>query len=140
MKTARWNAIGGLAACMAGAALLGGSAWAEEPDLASAAKGKIVYQRYCGSCHGREGRGDGVLAQDLTVAPPDLTVLAKKNGGHFPFDKVVEIVDGRQLARGHGAPDMPVWGEVFPKTEGTESHDVKTVVGRLAHYLWSIQR
>jgi len=113
---------------------------AEEPDSAAAGKGKIIYQRYCASCHGREGRGDGILAQDLVVPPPDLTMIAKKNNGRFPLSMVVQGIDGRQLGHGHGAPDMPVWGEVFPKTEGPEGADVKSLVGRLAQYLWSIQR
>jgi len=111
-----------------------------KPDAPAAARGKVIYQRYCGSCHGKEARGDGALASDLRVAPPDLTTLAAKNGGKFPFDSVAQAIDGRKTTRGHGASDMPVWGEVFPKTGGTDSSSVSTAVGRLTHYLWSVQR
>jgi len=110
------------------------------PDSAAAAKGKIIYQRYCGNCHGTGARGDGPLASDLRTPPSDLTRLAAKNGGAFPFDAVAQAVDGRKTLRGHGAPDMPIWGEVFPKTGGTDSPSVETAVGRLTHYLWSIQQ
>ena len=111
-----------------------------KPDAQAAARGKVIYQRYCASCHGKEARGDGVLASDLRVAPHDLTTLTAKNGGKFPFEAVAQSVDGRKTTRGHGAPDMPVWGEIFPKTGGTDSPSVSTAVGRLTHYLWSVQR
>lgn len=110
------------------------------PDAVASAIGQIIYQRYCGSCHGPAGRGDGTLAKDLNVPPTDLSALAKKNGGKFPFHEVVQVIDGRKVARGHGQPDMPVWGEIFPKTKGTESPDVQTAVARITHYLWSIQK
>ncbi len=111
-----------------------------KPDPAAAAKGRIIYQRYCGSCHGTAARGDGPLAPDLQVAPTDLTSLAAKNGGRFPFNAVVRSIDGGKSTRGHGAPDMPVWAEIFPKTAGTESPSVESAVGRITHYLWSIQK
>lgn len=124
----------------AGLLALGAPIHAEgKPDAPAAAKGKVIYERYCASCHGKEARGDGALAPDLRIAPPDLTTLAAKNHGKFPFDVVAQAVDGRKTTRGHGAPDMPVWGEIFPKTGGTESPSVSSAVGRLTHYLWSVQ-
>ena len=127
---------------IAGCLLVGvaGSARAaQRPEPDAAAKGKVIYQRYCASCHGSEARGNGPLAPDLRVPPSDLTRLAEKNKGRFPFDLVARSIDGRQTTRGHGTPDMPVWGEIFPKTAGTESPSVTSAVGRIAHYLWSIQ-
>jgi mono/diheme cytochrome c family protein len=109
------------------------------PDAAASAVGQIVYQRYCGSCHGATGKGDGPVARDLVVAAADLTQLAKANGGKFPFNHVVEVIDGRHAARGHGTAEMPVWGEIFPKTKGTESPSVETAVAKITHYIWSIQ-
>ncbi|HSB62315.1 MAG TPA: c-type cytochrome, partial [Vicinamibacteria bacterium] len=110
------------------------------PDQAAAAKGRVVYERYCASCHGANGMGDGTLASDLRVPPADLTTLAQKNGGTFPFDAVAQSIDGRKSTRGHGAPDMPVWSEIFPKTGGTGAPSVSSAVGRITHHLWSIQR
>ena len=110
------------------------------PDAVASAVGQIIYQRYCGSCHGETGAGDGAIAKDLAVPPTDLRQLSKKNGGKFPFQHVVEVIDGRKMARGHGNPDMPVWAEIFPKTKGTESPSVGTAVARIAHYIWSIQQ
>lgn len=113
---------------------------ARQPDLAAAAKGKITYARYCGSCHGPEARGDGPTAADLRVPPPDLTTLAARSGGTFPFDAVAQAIDGRKSTRGHGSPDMPVWGEVFERTQGTDAPSPATAVGRITHYLWTLQR
>jgi mono/diheme cytochrome c family protein len=127
---------------ISGCLLVGLAGWgraAERPDPDAAARGKVIYQRYCASCHGSEARGNGPLAADLRVPPSDLTRLAEKNHGPFPFDVVARSIDGRQTTRGHGTPDMPVWGEIFPRTAGTESPSTSSAVGRIAHYLWSIQ-
>lgn len=110
------------------------------PDAVASAIGQIIYQRYCASCHGTAGKGDGPMARDLKVVPSDLTRLAKANKGIFPFSHVVQVIDGRKTMRGHGTPDMPVWGEIFPKTEGTASPSVETAVARITHYVWSIQQ
>jgi mono/diheme cytochrome c family protein len=109
------------------------------PDPAAAAKGQVIYVRYCASCHGATGRGDGTLAPDLRVAPTDLTRLAARNGSRFPLDAVLGSIDGRRSTRGHGSPDMPVWGEVFRRTAGTAAPDVESATWRIGHYLWSIQ-
>jgi mono/diheme cytochrome c family protein len=45
--------------------------------------GKSEYLSSCGSCHGNDAKGKGPLADQLKVAPADLTQLAKKNGGVF---------------------------------------------------------
>lgn len=116
-----------------------GPAEAAGPDPGAAAKGKVIYERYCASCHGRSARGDGVLAADLKVQPTDLTQLAARNGGSFAFVAVTRAIDGRQTTRAHGAPDMPVWGEIFKTTKGTDAPSVESAVGRLAHYIWTIQ-
>ena len=47
------------------------------------------------------------------MPPPDLTVLAKKNNGVFPFNSVYEIIDGRKTVVAHGTRDMPIWGDRY---------------------------
>jgi mono/diheme cytochrome c family protein len=80
---------------------------------ADANSDKQMYLRYCSSCHGREGRGNGPVSRDLKVKVPDLTLLAKKHKGVYPLDDVMATIDGRRLVRGHGDREMPVWGENF---------------------------
>ena len=66
------------------------------------------YGRYCASCHGVTGHGDGPVAEFLALIPIDLTKLARNNGGVFPDARITEIIDGRQQVRTHGSRDMPV--------------------------------
>ncbi len=43
------------------------------PDIQFVRKGRKVYQRYCASCHGVNGDGDGVVYHEPQIAPRDLT-------------------------------------------------------------------
>jgi mono/diheme cytochrome c family protein len=108
-------------------------------DAGAAAKGQITYARYCVPCHGPTGKADGPLAADLRVPVPDLTSLAARSRGSFPYDRVVRIVKSGENVRGHGTADMPAWGDAFKRTRGTDEDSVEAAVRNLAHYLWSIQ-
>ncbi|MBP6703478.1 MAG: hypothetical protein KBH14_11025 [Vicinamibacteria bacterium] len=109
------------------------------PDLGEAAAGEVIYFRYCAACHGRAMKGDGPVAPGLIKKPIDLTSLTKKNGGTFPYDKVAAQIDGRESTRMHGTPDMPVWGEIFAITSGTDAPSAAAAVKRITHYVWSLQ-
>ncbi len=109
------------------------------PDLGEAAAGEVIYFRYCAACHGRSLKGDGPVAPGLVKKPIDLSQLAKKNGGVFPYEKTATAIDGRQTTRTHGTPDMPVWGEIFALTSGTDAPDAPSAVKRITHYIWSQQ-
>ncbi len=74
--------------------------------------GEQTYFEACGGCHGEAADGDGPMTEILLVTVPDLTTLAARNGGEFPWLKVVDIVDGRSALRAHGGP-MPVFGAMF---------------------------
>jgi mono/diheme cytochrome c family protein len=107
-----------------------------------AAAGRPTYEQYCASCHGREGKGDGVAANLLTVKPADLTQLSKRNDGTFPFWQVYSAIDGRQEVKGHGTSDMPIWGQEFRQQAGTDAMAQAQVRGRileLVYYLEFIQ-
>jgi mono/diheme cytochrome c family protein len=103
-------------------------------------KGRTVYVRYCVSCHGPAGEGDGPLAHDLKVGVPDLTTLASRNGGTFPSDRVRRVIDLGEPLRGHGTPDMPAWGDAFKKTQGIEAAQPREAIRNLTAYLASLQR
>jgi mono/diheme cytochrome c family protein len=82
-------------------------------DAAQDLSGHDAFLRYCASCHGALGRGDGPLAASLAQPPTDLTQLAKRNGGRYDERAVMSFIDGRRLVAAHGTRDMPVWGAIF---------------------------
>ena len=105
--------------------------------------GAQLYQRFCASCHGPLGYGDGPVAPSLKVLIPDLTELTKRAGGRFPVDRVHEIIDGRAVLTAHGTRPMPVWGyeleaQVPPDQPGREM--AQGLIDRLVDHLRSIQR
>lgn len=115
---------------------------AAEPPAATPLGGKQVYMRYCSACHGESGRGDGIVSGLMRPHPTDLTLMTKHNEGSFPFMRTVQILDGRQMIRAHGDPDMPVWGEILrdPSRPGAlERADVTGNLMLITTYLESIQ-
>ncbi|MGB9114721.1 c-type cytochrome [Bradyrhizobium sp.] len=72
--------------------------------------GKQEFEANCSVCHGMDAKGNGFLGASLKVVPPDLTVLAKNNGGVFPADRISSVIDGRAEIATHGTRDMPIWG------------------------------
>lgn len=81
---------------------------AEKADI-----GRREYRDNCLNCHGEAGDGNGPYAQLLKKRASDLTQLMKRNGGVFPFARVYEVIDGRQIVMEHGERDMPIWGKVY---------------------------
>lgn len=111
------------------AAVASGTARAE--DL-SGYTGAGLYKRFCASCHGMGGRGDGPVAASFRTALPDLTGLARRAGGEFPAEQVRRIVDGRTVVAPHGPRDMPVWGHEFGVAQpGGQDAAVDRVVAHL---------
>ena len=88
----------------------------KNPPLAiSSMYGRDLFEFYCATCHGRDGKGGGPAVPALKVPPPDLTTIATQNGGTFPTARVESFVTGDQdrLTPAHGSKDMPVWGPIF---------------------------
>jgi len=103
--------------------------------------GKLEYQQYCAICHGKEGKGDGSMAELLKTKPADLTQLRKERG-QFPFWRAYRTIDGREAVMAHGTRAMPIWGSHFLIEEGGGPLDDQRVMGRilaLVYYLESIQ-
>ena len=85
--------------------------------------GKREFDANCASCHGMDAKGRGPVAGFLTKNPPDLTVLARQNGGVFPMDRLYRTIDGRDLPEGaqggpHGSREMPIWGRDYRVRDG----------------------
>jgi mono/diheme cytochrome c family protein len=102
-------------------------------------EGAQIFHEYCAACHGTGGKGDGPAAPALRHAPPDLTLLAHRNGGKFPRDRVKAIIAGQeQSAAAHGSREMPVWGPVFHQVE--RDMDLGEVrLDNVTHFVESLQ-
>ncbi len=74
--------------------------------------GKREFEVRCASCHGLTGKGNGTITDLLRRSPPDLTQLAKSNGGILPMERLYQSILGESVAA-HGSRDMPVWGTVY---------------------------
>ncbi|MGH7985976.1 MAG: c-type cytochrome [Candidatus Binataceae bacterium] len=119
----------------------GEAAGAGAPALST---GKQDFDKYCARCHGTNGKGHGPDLYILSgVHPSNLTVLTEKNGGVFPYQQVVDIIDGRKVPPSHKRLDMPFWGVQFQPSgkEFTAKSDalVKARIDRLANYIKSMQ-
>jgi mono/diheme cytochrome c family protein len=127
---------------LAGVTLKGAQDAAKTPPFETIVKqtgGPELYGEYCAVCHGKDARGNGPMAKELKTKVPDLTKIAKQNGGKFPFDKVEGIIGGTTLENtAHGNREMPIWGPVFSQIEW-EKDLGKVRINNLTRYLQSLQ-
>jgi mono/diheme cytochrome c family protein len=106
-------------------------------------EGRAHYLRYCGACHGMDGKGDGTVSRSLKLKPVDLTQIQARNKGVFPSDKVMATIDGRARIGAHGDSKMPVWGEIFEKQAAGEKDRAAASAAKviaITEYLETIQR
>ncbi len=104
-------------------------------------EGEDDYRWHCVACHGHDGRGRGAMAEILAVAPADLTRIARRNGGAFPFWKVYDTISGQRSLTAHQSFQMPGYWERFRGDEakpGFLPAHIRIVL--LTHYLESIQQ
>ncbi len=123
-------------------ALLTWSAAAGAVDYV-AMSGQQLYVRFCASCHGVSGRGDGPVAGAFKVEVPDLTLIARRAGGSYPRDRIAQIIDGRFVIGAHGSRTMPVWGEDLSQLQlgnPDAERGTRLMIQRLADYVWLLQK
>lgn len=107
--------------------------------------GAALYGRYCATCHGKTGLGDGPTARIISVKPADLVGLTASSGGVFPLVRVIERIDGRQELVAHGSP-MPFYGAFFDTADmervevGHGAVEVSAPVLAIARFLETIQQ
>jgi mono/diheme cytochrome c family protein len=114
------------------------------PALASdkdVREGQRYFLRYCASCHGANGVGDGPVAKALSRPPANLRLLGDRYGMPLPAARIAELIDGRTAVRAHGSREMPVWGERLYELGGGERGDVGIgeVIAKIVAYLNTIQ-
>jgi mono/diheme cytochrome c family protein len=97
-----------------------------------AGSGKQTYTHYCASCHGVDARGNGPAAFVLKTPPPDLTMLAKRHGGKFPYECVSDVLRFGTRIVAHGSSDMPIWGPIFGSIDNYDEAAVRKRVKDLS--------
>jgi mono/diheme cytochrome c family protein len=108
--------------------------------------GRGDFMNYCAACHGVGGKGDGTVAEFLTISAADLTQMSLRNGGIFPRQRAIEVIDGRAQVSVHGERDMPVWGDWFKFEADSDGSGTKTEkvvrerITALVDYLESLQQ
>lgn len=131
---------------LAGVLLIVGLATGQEKEInrepirtSNASSGAEMFKQYCAACHGKDGKGDGPAASDLKTAPADLTTLAKRNGGTFPADHVMEVLRNGVKAPAHGTSEMPTWGPLFQTISSRDQAIVNMRISNLTNYVKSLQ-
>jgi mono/diheme cytochrome c family protein len=107
--------------------------------------GQREFNSKCAVCHGADGKGGGPLAEQLKKRPPDLTTMARRNGGVFPVTRTYATIEG--ASGGHGTREMPVWGldytiqatEQLPDLPYNQAQFVRTRIMALLEHLNTLQ-
>ncbi len=101
--------------------------------------GEQMYHQYCAACHGPDAKGHGPLAPLLKTSPPNLTTLAKRHLGKFPYTYVSNILEFGPGPSAHGSSDMPTWGPIFRYFDKQNERVVRQRIKNLCDYLASLQ-
>jgi mono/diheme cytochrome c family protein len=99
--------------------------------------GGQIYKQYCAACHGADAKGNGPVGRTLKMPAPDLTTLAKRHGGKFPFEYVSGVLLFAPGVNSHGSGSMPMWGPLFEYYYNKSSAQHR--IQNLCDYLASLQ-
>lgn len=119
-----------------------------ELPLTFVPSGERMYKQFCAACHGSDGRGHGPAASSLKVPPPDLTTLAKRYKGKFPYNYVSSVLHFGPGVSAHGSSAMPTWGPIFERLDDQSKGPspvareiaVRDRIQNLCDYLATLQR
>ncbi|THH37339.1 cytochrome c [Aliishimia ponticola] len=109
-----------------------------QPETRQGAGG-LAFQSNCAGCHGSDGRGGGTLFEPA----PSITGLTQAEGGAFPAQYVVDVLEGHRRSDDFSAA-MPDFGGQgmgsgrFVSVAGVDRPVPARTAGLLA-YLESIQ-
>ncbi|MFQ5684810.1 MAG: c-type cytochrome [Candidatus Binatia bacterium] len=93
---------------MYGGGMMGGRMMGRKPSSSQAAgTAASTYSKFCASCHGAKGKGDGPAAVALNPKPKDFT--DSKVMAHMSDAMLFKTIKKGGQATGH-SPLMPAWG------------------------------
>jgi len=104
------------------------SIWQFNTTLESLANGQQLYAQNCAACHGENGVGDGVFADDL-AASGEASMQTMTGAGNMTMQSPVDftnptrmlgaspaLLQGKILRGGMGT-GMPMWGSIFTEDQ-----------------------
>lgn len=101
--------------------------------------GDLMFKQYCAACHGSDAKGHGPARAPLKLPAADLTTLAKRHGGKFPYEYVTGVLRFGPGVPSHGSADMPTWGPIFEYLDNHNQSSVQQRIKNLCDYLASLQ-
>jgi len=114
--------------------------WRSNTTPESLANGQELYNQNCAACHGENGAGDGVFADELKAAG-DASQQNMSGVNHMSMQEPVDFTDPKRmlgaspallqgkLLRGGMGTGMPMWGSIFTEDQ----------IWDLIAYLYSFQ-
>jgi len=114
--------------------------WQSNTTPESLANGKQLYAQNCAACHGENGAGDGVFADDLAEAG-EASMQTMTSADDMMMQTPVDLTDPRRMLgaspallqgkilRGGMGTGMPMWGSIFTEEQ----------IWDLVSYLYSFQ-
>lgn len=99
--------------------------------------GAQMFKQYCAACHGADAKGHGPARRALNIPAPDLTILAKRHAGKFPYAYVTGVLRFSPGVPSHGSGTMPMWGPLFEYYYNQTSAQQR--IANLTDYLASLQ-
>ena len=102
--------------------------WQSNTTPESLANGKQLYAQNCAACHGENGAGDGVFADDL-VAAGEASMQTMTGADNMMMQAPVDFTDPTRMLgaspallqgkilRGGMGTGMPMWGSIFTERQ-----------------------
>jgi mono/diheme cytochrome c family protein/plastocyanin len=102
--------------------------WQSNTTKESLANGQRLYARNCAACHGENGEGDGVFADDLAAAG-EASMQTMNISMDMSMQTPVDFTDPKQMLgaspallqgkilRGGMGTGMPMWGSIFTEDQ-----------------------
>ena len=102
--------------------------WQNNTSSESLANGKQLYAQNCAACHGENGAGDGVFADDLATAG-ESSMQTMEGAMDMMMQTPVDFTDPRRMLgaspallqgkilRGGMGTGMPMWGSIFTEEQ-----------------------
>jgi mono/diheme cytochrome c family protein len=95
-----------------------------QPDILS--KGQNLYNRFCSTCHGYDGKADTAQARQLSPKPRDLTVGEFKHKDSGPETLPTDADLARVIRNGVPGTGMPAWPNLSDQDIHAVSQYLKT--------------